>query len=1328
MADNLGKRASALAKVRARLDRFTVSRDPAVVLDTAALAEVAAILDQVPNIGADLAAAQAAGLLYWFRSLVLDSELKHQDLITALRLLEHVYIAQPEAVPEEVRKHFDAVGAAGVDNHEATAQYIARLLGEALRTSSSIELNRTVELLRQAIDSTPTDHPAHSGNLSNLSVALQARFERSGEVTDLDEAIISGRAAAAAAKPANHPDPATIFSVLAAALRARFDMSGDPADLDEVITTSRAAVAAPVANHPNRPLHLSVLAAALRARFNLSGALADLDEAIMVSRSLAAVTPADHLDRAGILSDLGIALRDRFARCEELADLDEAIATARAAVAAAPADHPYRARILANLGLALRDRFERSGALADIDEAITLSRTAAAVIPTDHTDLADILFILSGALLVRFERSGALADLDEAITRSRAAVAATPADDPSRGGRLSNLSLALRNRSERSGTLADLDAAISTGRAAVAATPAEYPERALYLTNLGIALQIQFEHSRKSADLDEAITTGRAAVAASSRGVDQARCLSNLALALRIRFELSGNLADLDEAITTGRAAVAATPGGRPDQAIYLSNLGVALRVRFRRSGALADLDEAITTGRAAVAATPRNHADRGGRLSNFSLALRNRFERSGNLADLDEAIATGRAAVAAIPSDHPKRPGPLSNLGAALQTRFRQSGTLADLDEAISVAHAAVRGVAANHPDRANTLSNLGTVLQKRFELSGTLADLDEAIATGRMAVAVTPGNHPDRALYMSNLGNALQTRFERTGALEDLDEGIATGREGAALDAASPWIRVQAAMCWGRIAASGARWSEAAAGFGAAVGLLGRMTPRSLLRSDQEHILAGLTGLGSDAAACCIRAGLTGRAVELLEQGRGVLLGQALDTRTDLTDLADSHPDLAQRFATLRDVLDHAGEADERFAEASEKMSDALNVEASVRLEADQRRVAAEAFEQVIEEIRGYPGFSDFLRPHHARELLAAAIDGPVAIINVSRFGSHALILTSEAVLEPIPLDEVTPKRILDNATRLLTALSDQLAPTGTQVQLTSVLEWLWDAIASAVLGRLGFTGPPLDGKPWPRMWWCLPGLLSYLPLHAAGYHDTRSDAEPRTVIDRVACSYTPTLRALLHARAAHSTRTGIPARDFQVVAVSMPTTAGAADLPGAQAEAAMLHRRFGTRVLTLTGAQATRGAILQALPAARYVHFACHATANATDPSASCLLLADQQQLTVTDVAQLRLSDSLLAYLSACSTAQPGANLPDEVIHLASAFQLAGYQQVIGTLWPIADHIAFSIADEMYANIAEADANGIAHALHAVTRRLRDQHARSVAMWASHIHSGT
>ena len=619
-----------------------------------------------------------------------------------------------------------------------------------------------------------------------------------------------------------------------------------------------------------------------------------------------------------------------------------------------------------------------------------------------------------------------------------------------------------------------------------------------------------------------------------------------------------------------------------------LSSLGIALTTRFERTGNRADLDAAIAACQQAVAASPADDPDRAGRLSNLGAALRTRFERTGDRADLDAAIAAGQQAAAASPADHPGRAATLSNLSLALRTRFERTGDRADLDAAIAAGQQAVADSPADHPGRAATLSNLSLALRTRFERTGDRADLDAAIDACQQAVAASPADHPARVGYLSNLGAALQTRFERTGDRADLDAAIAADQQAVAVEVAPPRVRAVAAREWGRAAAGGRRWQEAVAGFAAAAELLGLVAPRSLARGDQEHLLEELGGLGADAAACCVHAGLTDRAVELFEQGRGVLLGQALDTRTDLTALTEQHPDLAARFTVLRDDLDRAedpagpptalptgidGAAADGRAEAA-------------RRDMERRRTAATAFDQVIAEIRQLPDFHGFLRPPLVAELLAATADGPVVVVAVSQFGSHALILTGGGVLDPVPLTGLTPETVYDRVAAFLGALDDAWSPAAgaggraaAEQQLGDTLGWLWDALAGPVLDRLGITGPPRDGQPWPRLWWCVSGLLSFLPVHAAGHHRTRADAAPATVIDRVISSYTPTIRALTHARRPGPATTGDggdqPSAGDRVIAVAMPHTPDAPDLPGAQAEATGLQRRFPDRVTVLTGA---------------------------------------------------------------------------------------------------------------------------------------------------------
>ncbi|EIV96077.1 CHAT domain-containing protein, partial [Frankia sp. QA3] len=694
--------------------------------------------------------------------------------------------------------------------------------------------------------------------------------------------------------------------------------------------------------------------------------------------------------------------------------------------------------------------------------------------------------------------------------------------------------------------------------------------------------------------------------------------------------------------------------------------------------------------------------------------------------------------AVAATTPDHPERAGRLSNLGAALQARFDATGAPTDLTAAVDVGRQAVAATAPGHPNRAGRLSNLGAALHIRFTQTGSPDDLDAAVEVGRQAVAATAPDHADRTMYLSNLAIALRARFERTGSPADLTAAIDAGRTGAEAPAAAPRLRAIAARGWGAAAGAGERWAEAAKGFEAAVALVGLVTPRSLARPDQEHLLGELNGLAADAAAACVRAGRVERAVELFEQGRGVLLGQALDIRTDVTELADAHPDLAHRFLRLCEDLDRAG-----GSAGSPPVVGGLSAPAAAPADGRPRAIVAEEFDAVMVQIRERPGFAGFLRPPPVEQLRKAAGQGPLVMVAVSRFGSCALLLTTEGV-DDVPLPLLTPNAVYEQVVEFLDAFGDTARAGGTgEKRLDGILGWLWDALAGPVLDRLGIIGPPARDRGWPRVWWCVSGLLSFLPVHAAGHHDTRRGARPDTVVDRVVSSFTPSIRALLHARrtAVAGPEDGRPedgrpkdgrpkdgrpkdGRAGRVLAVGMPRTPAMHELPGAQAETEALARRFEDRAVVLTAPRATRDAVMTALRASEWAHFACHGIAEIADPSASRLVLYDRP-LSVADLTPLRLERAELAFLSACETARPGGRLADEAIHLASAFQLAGFRHVIATLWLISDSVAVDLADQIYATLAAG--GDPASAVHQATRDLRDYLPRRPALWASHIHAG-
>jgi CHAT domain-containing protein len=264
--------------------------------------------------------------------------------------------------------------------------------------------------------------------------------------------------------------------------------------------------------------------------------------------------------------------------------------------------------------------------------------------------------------------------------------------------------------------------------------------------------------------------------------------------------------------------------------------------------------------------------------------------------------------------------------------------------------------------------------------------------------------------------------------------------------------------------------------------------------------------------------------------------------------------------------------------------------------------------------------------------------------------------------------------------------------------------------------------------------------------LPLHAAGH--PLADGEHRCALDRVVSSYIPTLRALRYAR-----RRPAPLNEAgKSLIVTMPFTKGLSELPHAQAESSVVEARV-PRPVVLTGSTSlreqaetmlnsakapahlpTRARVLEELADASIAHFACHGAIHRDDPSLSQLFLEDfdQDPLNVASLASARLNHADLAYLSACVTAlTSSAKLLNESIQLTTAFQLLGFRQVIGTLWPIQDRMAVEVADSFYKGLTTAsgrlDTDHAAVALHHCVRSLRCRLPNLPLLWSGYIHTG-
>lgn len=66
----------------------------------------------------------------------------------------------------------------------------------------------------------------------------------------------------------------------------------------------------------------------------------------------------------------------------------------------------------------------------------------------------------------------------------------------------------------------------------------------------------------------------------------------------------------------------------------------------------------------------------------------------------------------------------------------------------------------------------------------------------------------------------------------------------------------------------------------------------------SDQQFVMSTFAGVAADVCACLLATGRPADALESLERGRAVIVGQPVDGRNDLPYLRCDHYDVACRY----------------------------------------------------------------------------------------------------------------------------------------------------------------------------------------------------------------------------------------------------------------------------------------------------------------------------------------------------------------------------------------------------------------------------------------------
>ncbi|WP_033343269.1 CHAT domain-containing protein [Catenuloplanes japonicus] len=1297
-----------------------------------AVAEAAASLAAtVGDPAADLEASYALGLFHHHHGTAILAA--HGDIgpdvDATVRYLTPVEAVDRDRVPAEVLVLVDLNVIMGLmhdpdrlggDPGSAGTWYVYHR-----KTGSIPALEHAHTLYRRDFDSLADDSPERPFGAGRVAEILRELYDLTGEEHHLAEAESAAWWAYARVDSADVRAPG-VHAALAQILCRRYERTGDLTQLDGALTVLAAAAPAEGTPPEIAAVLLGATGLAHGLRFEVHGDHATLTAQLDALRRAVAVCATDDPLRPIYVNNLGNACVNAYKATGDAALLAEAIGYYRKDLEGQPPDGPTAVLLVSNLGAALINEYDRTQNLETLHELITImeraSRNTSVLAPYGRTRLG----LLGIACVLVFHRTGDRGLLDRATDACRRAVTGGLSADPHHLMRVANLAVVLivthqtnpkiKIQTERGYASAPLDEAITVlGEALRDRAASQY--RADALNALGIAYATRWQHDARREDLEAAVELKRQAVTEGQadspygtiRRAGLATSLIWLGLARDDRHLL-------DEAITIASDAAAQT------------RAPLATRLHATRQWLSAALH--ANDARQAASAPGPSAGEAGQAMSETGQAVnetsRASTETSQATGETGQAVnETNRAAIGTRQTT--------GHTGQAASQTGQATG------DATGQATGDATGQAASQTGQAAGEA-AGQALSQTGQAAGG--------ATGQAAHGTgSAGNETERAVHKIRrgggeagpAGNEAARATNETGRAVDAT-GPATDDAGRAGDATGP-------------ATDDAARAVDAAEF--AVALLPQVTGPQLARADREYEVDRLTGLSADVAAAALAAHRPERAAELLEASRSLLATESIDARGDLPRLREHDRALADRFETLRDL--HA-EVDARSA-GRQGLRTGEGSPAAIRAQAAERARIGTELGATLTRIRTVPGFAGFLGPPRVDELTAQAGHGAVVLLSTSPHRSDAIVLRAGAAPLVVPLPALTPddadrhaattanihpsrpattvhadRRTADRQTadRQTTdrhsadhhsTRNDSADHRTTDMEnvedpLAETLSWLWETITGPVLEALGHDREPADG-PWPRVWWCPAGVLSRLPLHAAGTSSVNA-------MDHVISSYTPTVRALAHARRSRPVPTGS-------LIVSVPEAPGTAPLHRVTREAQIVRDLLpGAR--TLHADDATRPRVLAALPRSGVVHFACHGVAGQPDPGEGALMLHDNRtaRLTVRDLLRLRLTGAGLAFLSACDTGRGGEELQDESVHLAGAAHLAGFRHVVGTLWPISDDAAQRVTRSFYRALTDhgrraARTEDTAIALHGALRAERLRHPSVPRKWAAHISVG-
>jgi CHAT domain-containing protein len=1162
------------------------------------------------------------------------------------------------------------------------------------------------------------------------------RYQRQKDLKDVELALCF--------TPETEPIYETRLNILADGLYQQYKTTRVRDTLLHAITVRRQVLDIPTINESLRCKILGNLGLMLSEDFKLVPEIQIINAAIDYIRRAVEISRANDEDDPKIYTQLGKSLTLKYSVSRELDDIKEACDQLDNGINATPEGDPLLIYRMNDKLAALEARSTYTGDVEIFREACDLADNNLRLAEANADAYAIIACNLANMYQKRYHQDGDGEHLETALKyMAEADNKASPTSEHySELCAIHSLVLLTKYKHTQHGDA--LDAAMQRIEAAIRTELGGAMATAEHNHIRGMILAERAALSGRLADFETAIAEEETSLNAQSlNSPSKADTLFKLCSLGLARFRIRPEPRIIQSSIEYGLRCLSIRGGGPRRETEVFNVLSNAYFARFEVERGKADIDEGIRIGIRSIRDDSDPHQAE--YLTNLASKFRSRAIRYGVVTDIDDALLYIRQA---------------SDLQTAVpRTAFFVLGTMTlisldwcrlhksveNLPEAIKVGEQSLPLSSTPDGSRSDTLIHLGNMQHEKYKYTKASEALQAAIEYGYQAVKDCPAQHYKKAMILDRLGSWLQESFEKEGRDEDKAQAKAVFRQALGVENAPPIFRVQSGRAAARLHTIDCEWQPAYECLGQVVALFPRISPRAFSREDQQFALSQLTGLAAVAASCALNAGKdAGEALQVLESGRGIISSWHISTRSDVSDLQQSHPGLAKKYLDLRKQLSQAAKVlnSPRTLTAVSPIASNLPLDVSHVNHTEMHRNVAVELGEVEDEIRSKEGFGHFQKPLTAADFIALAQTAPIVVVNVTQLRSDAFLITSAGV-RAINLPEFSQVELLTKLESLFGSQNVTVGLPSTRsernVRLRDCLGWLWDHAVQTILTNLNLIDK--SASQLKRLFWLTTGFASFYPFHAAGHYRNRSTGNAPS---HIVSTYITSFRALRYSREQKSFP--LSTSHSAPLVIAMDKTIGQIDL-SASVEAQAIKESFKSIASLFPDVKhhPSREEVLVQMHDRQIVHFACHGYADRVDPSNSRLLLRDAlvpgvpDTLSVYDIVTASNNSARLAYLSACSTAENAVTeLLDENIHIAGTFQLIGFPNVIGTLWSVSDRAAVATAGSFYTHLlSKGNENDdmIAFALHEAVRELRETKipgsrinpAEDVLAWAPFVHFG-